>query len=427
MSSIFRSIFSSSRLPPRLQLWNACLGNLFEHYDTALFGFLSPFLAPLIFPEHDPVTALILTYAIIPLGMLARPLGALVFGYIGDVYGRTYALSLTLGGMAFVSGGIAFSPTYMQAGILAPIIFCLGRAAQNFLSAGETMGGAIFVLENASQKRHDLLSSLYSASALGGHLLASLGVFLLSQYHSIHLGWRALYLCGCITALFGCLMRRSPHSVQSSIKFSQTIPKLKETFWTYRKPLLFIVISSGFAHATYSMALVLMNGFIPLVSSLTKAEMMKINTYLLIMDFCALPFFGWIASKIQREKLMLSASLGVVLFSTPLLLSLEGASLAGIIGVRIVFVIFGVAFFAPFHAWVQQLIPPTCRYAVISLGYALGSQLLGSPTAALALWCYQKTGMVSSVAWYWMVLGLASSLSIAMNLYPINFQKVEKI
>lgn len=64
----------------RWQLWNACLGNLFEHYDTALFGFLSPFLASLIFPDHDPITALILTYAIIPIGMLARPLGALVFG-----------------------------------------------------------------------------------------------------------------------------------------------------------------------------------------------------------------------------------------------------------------------------------------------------------------------------------------------------------
>ena len=90
----------------RLQLWNACLGNLFEHYDTALLGFLSPFLAPLIFPEKDPMTALILTYAIIPLGMVARPLGSLVFGYIGDVYGRKHALFLTLAGMSLISGSL---------------------------------------------------------------------------------------------------------------------------------------------------------------------------------------------------------------------------------------------------------------------------------------------------------------------------------
>lgn len=399
----------------RKQLWNACLGNLFEHYDTALFGFLSPFLAPLIFPDKEPTLALILTYAILPLGMLARPLGSLVFGYIGDVYGRKNALFLTLAGMSFVSGCIALSPTYSQAGILAPIIFCVGRAMQNFLAAGETMGGAIFLLENSSEKRHDLFSSLYSASTMGGHLLASLGVFLLSHYNFTDPGWRFLYLCGCVTALFGCLIRRSTHTVQSSLKFSRTLTNLKRTLWKYRKPLLCIMITSGFASATYSIALVFMNGFIPLVSTLTKTEVMKINTYLLVLDFCALPFFGWVASKVPREKLMLAASLGVVLFAIPLVISLRGSSLAGVIGVRIVFVIFGVAFFAPFHAWAQQLIPPTCRYAVISLGYALGTQILGSPTAALALWCFQKTGLLVSVSWYWMILAIASSLTIAMT------------
>ncbi len=415
----------------RKQLWNACLGNLFEHYDTALFGFLSPFLAPLIFPQQEPITALILTYAIIPLGMLARPLGALVFGYIGDVYGRERSLFLTLAGMAFISGCSALTPTYLQAGILVPILFCLGRALQNFLAAGETMGGAIFILENASEKRHDLLSGLYSASAMGGHLLASLGVYTISKYSTVDPGWRFLYLCGCMTALFGCMIRLRTSSIsQSTLKFSHSIGNLKNMLWSNRKTLLIIILSAGFAHATYSIALVLMNGFIPLISSLTKAEVlmngfiplissltkaevMKINTYLLILDFCALPLFGWIASKISREKLMLSVCLGTLLLSMPLLISLKGASIAEIVRVRIAFVIFGIAFFAPFHAWAQQLVPSNCRYAVISLGYAIGSQLLGSPTAALALWCFKKTGMVSSVAWYWMFLAIASSLSIA--------------
>jgi MHS family proline/betaine transporter-like MFS transporter len=161
------------------------------------------------------VTALILTYAILPLGMLARPLGALVFGWIGDRYGREQALFMTLAGMAIVSGSIAMIPTYKHAGLWAPSLFCLGRALQNFLAAGETMGGAIFVLENVPEKRHSLVSGFYSATAIGGHLLASLGVYGICQYFSVDPGWRFLYLFGCITALFGCLMRSSSPAAPS--------------------------------------------------------------------------------------------------------------------------------------------------------------------------------------------------------------------
>lgn len=398
--------------PSRSQFCSACLGNLFEHYDTALFGCLSPFLAPLIFPNKAPIMALVLTYAIIPLGMLMRPLGSLIFGYIGDVYGRNYALFLTLAGMSFVSGSIALSPTYSQVGILAPILFFLGRALQNFLAAGETMGGAIFLLEHSSEKHYDLCSSIYSASTIGGHLLASFGVYVISYYGVTDPGWRWLYVFGCVTTLFGCLIRRTSQVVSSSVQFSETVSYLKTMFWTYRKPLLFIMICSGFTHATYSIALVLMNGFIPLVSKLSINDVIKMNTYLLVLDFCSLPVFGWIASKISREKMMLAASLGVFLLAIPLTLSLKEASLGAVVGVRIIFVLLGVAFCAPFHAWAQQLIPSHCRYALISLGYSLGSQALGGPTAAFALWCFQKTGMISSVVWYWIVLALASSLTL---------------
>lgn len=376
------------------------LGNLFEHYDTALFSFLSPFLAPLIFPNHDPLSALILTYAFIPLGTLLRPIGSLIFGYIGDRYGRERALFLTLAGMSLVSGCIAFTPTYQQIGILAPIIFYIGRALQNCLAAGETMGGAIYLLENTKAKNHDLLSSIYCSSTMAGHLLASFGVFLLGSFHS---GWRILYLFGCVTALFGTLLRRG--GVQKTVR-------VKTNLWAYKKQVLIIALAAGFAYANYAMALVIPNGFIPLVTNFSKTEILKLNSYLLIFDFCVLPLFGYLASKIRREKLMVGTAVAVILLSAPLLIALKGGSLITIILVRTAFVLFGVAFFAPFHAWAQELVPPSCRYAAISLGYALGTQILGSPTSAIALWCFQKTGIAASIGWYPMVLGGISILTL---------------
>jgi hypothetical protein len=278
------------------------------------------------------------------------------------------------------------------------------------------MGGAIFILENAPKQRHDLISSLYSASSMGGHLLASWGVYTISTYATIDPGWRILYLLGCITALFGCLLRRnSAPTIHRSVKFSAASKNFLYSVWKNRRALLMITITSGFSYATYSIALVLMNGLIPLITPFTNAEIMEINTYLLLLDFAALPLFGWIAAQVSREKLMLGVSLATLLLAMPLMNGLEGASLTGIIAIRLILVIVGVAFCAPFHAWAQQLVPADSRYAVISLGYALGSQLLGSPTAAFSLWCYRQTGMVSSVAWFWMLLAFASSLSLMLT------------
>jgi MFS transporter, MHS family, proline/betaine transporter len=393
-----------------MQFLSACLGNLFEHYETALFGFLSPFLASFLFPQQDPLIALILTYAMIPLGMLARPLGALVFGYIGDVHGRKQALFLSLSGMAVISGLIALIPSYSQIGILAPVFFCLGRIIQNFFSAGETMGGAIFILENYSEKHHDFLSGLYSASTIGGILLASMGVVFLSSYQMLEEGWRILYLIGCLTAFLGCLIRRCLPSTDDVSSTKSSLPHLSysKMFWDYRQTLLLIAVCSGFSYATYSMALVLMNGFIPLISSFTKEQMINLNTGLLILDFSALPFFGWLSSKISREKLMISTALIVAISAIPLFVLLRDASFLLVLGIRVCLVLFGVAFFAPFHAWAQKLVSPAYRYSLISFGYALGSQLLGGPTAAVSLWLFKETGNVTSISWYWVALALAS-------------------
>lgn len=395
----------------KARFWSACLGNLFEHYDTALFGFLSPFLAPLFFPKQDPLTALILTYAMIPMGMLARPIGSLVFGFIGDRYGRKSALFLTLCGMAVVSAMIAACPTHAQVGVLAPALLCLGRILQNFLAAGETMGGAIFLLENTNEKHHDLLSSLYNASTIGGILLASGGAALLGYLGVIESGWRMLYVFGCITALFGCLLRKN-------VTFTEAAPapfSLLQTFkifWEYKKSLLLIALVSGLAYSNYSVALVLMNGFVPLISDLTKEQMIALNTSLLIFDFAILPLFGWLASKVSREKVMLGSALAIALSAVPLFMLLKGATLLTVICVRICFVILGVSFFASFHAWSQKLIPAAHRYVLISFGYALGSQLFGGPTAAFALWAFKETGSVASAAWYWIALALASSVCL---------------
>lgn len=392
----------------RLKFWAASLGNLFEHYDAALFSVLSPFIAPLFFPEKDPLTALILTYAMIPLGMLARPLGSLIFGYIGDRFGMGRALFLSLSATAIVSGSVAFCPTYASAGILAPLLLCLARFLQNLLSAGETMGGALILLDDAPIKSRDILSGFYSMTTIGGILLASAGVTFLCKAERLAWGWRGLYLFGCCVAIFGCFLRNKLKH-EGEVKISSN---LAEIFWKNRKALFQIVLVSGLSYVNYTVALVLTNGFVPLITTFSKIELMGLNTSLLILDLCLLPIFGVLSAKISREKLMLGTSFAIALLAIPLFALLDQATWTTLIFVRVAFVILGVAFHAPFYAWAEQLVPKEHRYSLISFGYALGSQIFGGPAAALSLWLFKKTAIVTSAGWYWTGVALLASLTL---------------
>ena len=250
------------------------LGNLFEHYDTALYALLSPFLAPLFFPHHDALTALMMTYAIIPLGMVARPFGALFFGFVGDVYGRQPALYGSLLGMGCVTMMIGFLPTYQEIGAYAPLLLLLSRISQNFFGAGEVAGGAVYILEEVDDKERDMMSSLFSASTIGGMLLASALVSILAYFGQVEEEWRILYLFGAVTAMCVLFLRRRGNFSAVDMSVGKV---LKQYFHRVRGEwavALQIMVVSGFSYACYSIALVVVNGLVPLIAPVGSTDVM---------------------------------------------------------------------------------------------------------------------------------------------------------
>lgn len=403
-----KTLTSPSRRPTTTsnrQVVSAFLGNLFEHYDTALYGLLSPFLAPLFFPQQDPVVSLLLAYALIPLGMMARPIGAWIIGSIGDNYGRTRALSYSLFGMALVSLFMAICPTYEQAGLYSPLFLCINRILSNFLSAGESMGGAIYILEKTPQKKHDWLSGLYNSSTMGGIVLASIGVSILCTFSMVDSGWRILYALGCITGFYGFYLRKQGEITSPVTKRKTSFSIIRENYSAFLK----IFLASGFSYANYSIAFLLTNGLVPLITSHSAEEMANMNSALLAIDLFLLPVFGWLAAKYSREKIMLIATLAIVFTSLPLFALLSEVDITLIFILRTFIVIFGVAFSAPFHAWAQAQVPNEHRYFLISLAYALGSQIIGGPTALISLWLFKMGGTAPYASIYWLFLSLGMS------------------
>ena len=374
------------------------IGNILEHYDSALFALLAPFIAPLFFEGTDPVTALMLTYGMLPIGLLGRPLGSLFFGWMGDRLGRRRALFYSLLGMALVTVLMGLLPTYRQVGESAPVLLALCRLLQTFFAAGESSGAAIFILENTGPKKRGLLSGIYDASSIGGILLASSLVTWFSYQEAVEEMWRVLFLWGGVTAVFALFIRFNTEESQEFIQSPGLLQGLAES----RSALLAIIFASGFSYTTYAFAFTLMNGYIPLVTAITKPEVMQVNTLLLVFDMLLLPCFGFLTNRLKKERVMLFGAWGMVISALPLFYALEGASLGVVIGIRMVILFFGVAFAAPYHAWAMEQVLPQYRYSVLSLGQSLGSQLIGAPTAMICLWLYQQIGGSMTPGFYLM-------------------------
>jgi MHS family proline/betaine transporter-like MFS transporter len=397
--------------------WAGIIGNVCHYYNEALFGLLAPFISSIFFPHVNKTCALILTYAILPLGLLSRPLGAIVFGFIGDKLGRKKSIFLSLIGMSFATATMSCIPSFARVGVIASILLSISKTLQSFFAAGEITGGAIFVLEHFPEKRRSLLSSIYDASSIFGILFASLAVTLLGYFGNVAINWRYLPLFGVMTTIIGLFIRSTAQEPDTPRWNNE---KIMSIIKKHSKQLGAIILVSGFSYINYFLALTLMNGYLPLISSITKTEATSINTVLLVLDLFMLPIFGFLAQKYSKEKIMLLGIITGMLTYIPLFSILAGATLYTSIIIRIMFVMIGVCFAAPLHHWTQSLVPPNYRFTIVALGYTIGAELLGTPTLAISVWLFKKTNLVMAPAFYAVIIAIPTAFMV----YKLSKEKL---
>lgn len=403
MSSIVLNKHSSSR-----NILAGILGNVLEHYDNALYSLLVPFIAPVFFTDLPYTTGLILAYGIQVIGILMRPLGALVFGYIGDRHGRKRALSLTIIGMAIVTVLMGCMPTGLEIGFAAPILLVVLRGMQNFFAGGEVHGGVIFMLEHSKPSWRGFWGSIYASSTILGIMLASGLVALFAGWNIVESHWRLLFWLGALSGILGFVMRSMCDETVDYHNAKATPSGLFSTLKNNRRAIAAILLTAGFSYVTYAIPFTLMNGFLPLISSISKAEAVAMNTGLLFMDMLLLPVFGLLTRWIDGVRLMRMAAMALAILAIPLFSLLREPSMTSAIIARTTIVIIGVAFAAPLHQWTLNLVPIKDRYVVTSFGSSLGTQIMGAPCAAICLWLYQITNWVIAPAFYLLLAALVT-------------------
>ena len=295
-------------------------GTAFEWYDFFIFGSLTPVIAKVFLAGLDPTSALIAALALFAVGFAFRPLGAIIFGAMGDRVGRKATFLTTVSLMGGATFAIGLLPTYEQAGILAPVLLIFLRICQGTALGGEYGGAAIYVAEHASNDNRGAATGWIQSSASFGLLAALLIIFVtrswLGEEAFAAWGWRIPFLMSVILLAISVWMRvklsESPHFAKLKEEGEVTKAPLREAFANRdslkRVAIAFfgIMCAQG---AVWYFTFFYMQVFLEKSLGLPGATK---DMLLIVMTIVSAPlyvFFGWLSDRVGRKPVMLAGML----------------------------------------------------------------------------------------------------------------------
>lgn len=306
----------------------SAVGTTFEWYDFFLFVPLAGVISKVFFAGLDPTSGYVFALLSFAAGFATRPLGALIFGWIGDRVGRkgTFLITITIMGAATVAVG--FLPGYGAAGVASPVMFIALRMLQGVALGGEWGGAAIYIAEHADVRRRGFLTSWIGTSAafgLGGALIAVLAVrTALGETAFAAWGWRAPFMLSAILVAVSVWIRLTLHE-------SPVFAALKERGARAKNPYAeaFGALENLKLVATALFTVMVAQGAIWYVTffyaqsfleKIVKAPPSVVNALMIAVVAVSAPlyvFFGWLSDKVGRKPVMLGGMILTTLALTP--------------------------------------------------------------------------------------------------------------
>jgi MFS family permease len=294
-------------------------GNVIEWYDFYIFGSLATILSVKFFEKSHPVAALLSTIALFTAGFLVRPLGAFVFGWLGDVVGRKYTFIMTLVGMALGTGAIGLIPTFDQIGLSAAIILFSLRMIQG-LCLGGSYGGAItYVAEHVPEDRRGYYTGWLQTSPTLGIVLSLIVIIATRSYFGEAAfndwAWRIPFLCSFLLVFVTMYMRanfeESPVYAEIKAKGNTSKNPWREAFLDpanlkYVVIATIVVLGEGVVWYSSQFWALFYLQTVSKVDTLTSALIVGAG---LIIATPTLIFFGWLSDIIGRKPVILGGFL----------------------------------------------------------------------------------------------------------------------
>jgi MHS family proline/betaine transporter-like MFS transporter len=389
------------------------VGNTLEWYDFGVYGFLATALAKQFFPSSSEYVGLLQTFGAFGAGFVARPLGSLLLGRLGDVQGRKAALTITILLMAGGTIAIGIVPTYAQIGIAAPFILVVARLVQGLAAGGEWGNAAAFMAEWARPGQRGVYGGLLLSSVAGGLLLgsgvAALVSSLLSPQELGDWGWRIPFLAGALLLPVGLYIRRNVTDTPvfaASMGRSERLPM---------GPFLYLLVRATaiclpLLMASY-MVTVYMPSYAQLYGRIDRPHALWANTLALALTVIAAPLFGHLSDRLGRKRPMITSAVLLILAPYPLYLWIASlVPFETFLGIQLLLSAIVVSYTGSAPASVAELFPTSARSGGAALANAIAG-VLGGFTPFVSTWLIHTTGSLASPGLLIIVSGIAALLA----------------
>jgi MHS family proline/betaine transporter-like MFS transporter len=411
----------SPKSTPKKLILSCFIGNVLEWFDFAIYGYLASIFSTLFFPNLDPNTALLSSYGVFAIAFIMRPIGAIVFGHVGDKWGRKLAFQWSLACMAIPTLLIGFLPVYTQIGIWAPIGLILCRMVQGLSVGGEFSGSIILLTEHAPFNKKGFFSAWADIGSTIGMISAALAVFmlnaLLSEADLIAWGWRLPFIAGFLFAIFGYFLRerlltetpefleQKSTTLRRSNNHSSIWP-LKEIFKNHKKTLFwatnFLMINSA---GYYLLIVFIPNQNLSHVSGIYGSALILWNLIIMI------PAIFWgatLSDRIGQVRCLVMGHLGCVMMAPIVLYAAKYGKFSHQLICESLFS-FCLGFcFGPRSSFMAEIFPTPIRYSAVSLSYNLGNAIFGGTAPLICALMIKQTGWLMAPAFYIAIASLVS-------------------
>ncbi|MFE4081661.1 MFS transporter [Paenarthrobacter sp. YIM B13468] len=402
-------------------------GTAVEWYDFFLYGTAAALVFnKLFFPTNDPLVGTMLALGTFAAGFLARPLGAVVLGHLGDKHGRRATLVASLMLMGVATTLIAFIPSYAAIGVAAPLLLLLLRLIQGFALGGEWGGAVLLVSEHSNDSaRRAFWASWPNMGPPLGNLMAAgvLAILAATMPESEFLawGWRLAFGLSALLVIIGLVLRlyvqETPLFKEAQLKREAEAVKERKLPLAilFRRNWRQLLIATGSRMGENAGFYIYSLFIITYVTQIMGLQRQTGLTAVMIgqgVAVVAIPILALYADKVGRKPIMIGASIATVIWAFAFFALLNTGQVWGIIAAAVGGLLIFAAYSSVIGAFFSELFPTDVRYSGTSVAYNLASLIAGSLSPIIALALYSAFGTGYAIGIYLAAMGLISMVSV---------------